>query len=367
MDLINDFRDKEYVLGLARLINKSVVKPINIMEICGGHTHSIMKFGLPDLLDKKINFIHGPGCPVCVMPMERIDEAIELANTDGVILCTLADMIRIPGSNKQTLAKARASGKDIRALYTPLDALKIATENPQKKVVFFAIGFETTTPMTCVLIQKALELKLTNLFFHINHVTVPNTIKALLDDKDNQIDAFLAPSHVSVITGYEVYKNLAKIYHKPFAVSGFEPVDILDSIRDLITQHQNGSYEVFNEYSRVVSKNGNQKAKELIDKFLTPSSFKWRGLGEIPNSGYELKSEFDFINAKKVFKLNIAPAKENRACICGEILRGRAKPYECKVFGKVCNPQNPVGSCMVSSEGACAAYYRYKKLDELCK
>lgn len=362
MDLINDFRDKRYVLSLSSTINKTLTSKINIMEICGGHTHSIMKFALPKLLDERINFIHGPGCPVCVMSQSRVDQAIKLSARDDVILATLADMLRVPGSSS-TLSKQRAMGADVRALYTPMDLLKIAKENPTKNVVFFAIGFETTTPMTCVVIQKALELGITNLFFHINHVTVPNTIEAILkDDKDVHIDGFIAPSHVSVIIGSKIYEEIATRYKRPFAVSGFEPVDILDGILNLVKQHQNGTFEVYNEYKRVVLPNGNVKAKELIERYFRPCDFEWRGLGVIPNSAYELKDEFDFINAKVKFDCSVEKHKENSACICPEILRGRAKPNECKLFSKVCNPQHPIGSCMVSSEGACAAYYKYKKI-----
>lgn len=365
MDLINDFRDKNYVITLCKLINETSKEKINIMEICGGHTHSIMKFGIVNLLKDSINFVHGPGCPVCVMPQSRIDEAIKLANMPNTILCTLADMLRVPG-NKTTLQKARAQGCDVRALYSPFDLISIAKENPDKNVIFFAIGFETTTPMTCVIVQKTIQENIKNLFFHVNHVTVPNTIRAILNDKEEvHIDAFLAPSHVSVITGSNIYKSLAKDYKKPFAVSGFEPVDILDSILNLVLQHQEKTYDVYNQYKRVVLHEGNLKAQELIKTYLKPTAFKWRGLGEIPDSGYDLRDEFDFLNAKKRFDCTVEIHKENKACICGEILKGRAKPFDCKVFGTACTPKNPIGSCMVSSEGACAAYFKYAKLENV--
>ncbi|MGM9996521.1 hydrogenase formation protein HypD [Campylobacter lanienae] len=360
MDLINSFRDKDKILALSQVIKQRSKKPLNIMEICGGHTHSIMKFGLPQLVGENINFIHGPGCPVCIMPRSRIDEAIAIASIDGVIFCTLADMLRVPGS-KGSLAMLRADGADIRALYSPLDTITIAKENPDKKVVFFAIGFETTTPMSAVVVKQAVELNLQNLFIHINHVTVPAPVRAIMSDKDVKIDAFLGPSHVSVITGSRIYEELANEFKTPIAVSGFEPLDLMDSILNLVNQHENGTHKVYNEYARVVSQDGNLKAKELIDRYFQPCDFEWRGLGVIKDSGLRLRDEFSYLDAKKYFNVEVGESKESKACICGEILRGKAKPYDCKVFGKVCNPQNPIGSCMVSGEGACAAYYKYSK------
>ncbi|WP_086238585.1 hydrogenase formation protein HypD [Campylobacter devanensis] len=360
MDLINSFRDKDKILALSQIIKQRSKKPLNIMEICGGHTHSIMKFGLPQLVGENINFIHGPGCPVCIMPRSRIDEAIAIASIDGVIFCTLADMLRVPGS-KGSLSELRADGADIRALYSPLDTITIAKENPDKKVVFFAIGFETTTPMSAVVVKQAVELNLQNLFIHINHVTVPAPVRAIMSDKDVKIDAFLGPSHVSVITGSKIYEELANEFKTPIAVSGFEPLDLMDSILNLVNQHENGTHKVYNEYARVVSKDGNLKAKELIYRYFQPCDFEWRGLGVIKDSGLRLRDEFSYLDAKKYFNVEVGESKESKACICGEILRGKAKPYDCKVFGKVCNPQNPIGSCMVSGEGACAAYYKYSK------
>ncbi|MGG7048011.1 MULTISPECIES: hydrogenase formation protein HypD [unclassified Campylobacter] len=360
MDLINDFRDKDLILALSKLIIATSKRALNIMEICGGHTHSIMKFGLDKLVGENVNFIHGPGCPVCVMPRARIDEAIKLASMDDSILCTLADMLRVPGSFT-SLQKLRAEGRDIRALYSPLDCIKIAQEHPDKKVIFFAIGFETTTPMSANLIQKTLELGLKNLFFHINHVSVPAPVRAIMDDKDVRIDAFLGPSHVSVITGYEIYESIARDYKRPIAVSGFEPLDIMHSVLNLVSQQNYEKFEVFNQYARVVTKNGNLKAKELMTRYFEPCDFEWRGLGVIKDSAVRLKDEFGFLDARKVFDCEVVSKPESKACICPEILRGRAKPFECKIFAKACTPQSPVGSCMVSGEGACAAYYKYAK------
>ncbi|MCD8213573.1 MAG: hydrogenase formation protein HypD [Campylobacter sp.] len=361
MDLINDFRDKELILSLSKLIKQRSVKPLNIMEICGGHTHSIMKFALPQLVGENINFIHGPGCPVCVIPRHRIDEACKLAASDGVIFCTLADMLRVPGSHT-SLQKLRGEGHDIRALYSPLDCIKIAVENSDKKVIFFAIGFETTTPMSANLVQKTLELGIKNLFFHINHVTVPAPVRAIMSDENVKIDAFLGPSHVSVITGSEIYEELANEFKKPIAISGFEPLDVMASVLNLVDQQNAGTFNVYNEYARAVRKEGNLKAKELIATYFEPCDFEWRGLGVIEKSGMKLRKQFASIDAAEVFDCSTQSAGENKACICGKILRGQAKPPQCKVFGKVCTPQNPIGSCMGSSEGACAAYFKYARV-----
>lgn len=361
MYLISEFRDKDLILSLSKIIKHTIKKPINIMEICGGHTHSIMKFGLSELVGKMVNFIHGPGCPVCIMPRQRIDEAIKLAMMPNSIFCTLADMLRVPGSSN-SLLQLRSNGYDIRALYSPLDILNIASQNPTKKVIFFAIGFETTTPMSAVVIDKSIKMELQNLFFHINHVTVPAPVRAIMNDKNNTIDAFLGPSHVSVITGSKIYESIAKDYKKPIAVSGFEPLDIMDSVLNLIKQHENGTFEVYNEYKRVVKKEGNISAQNLIDTFFIPCDFEWRGLGIIANSGLKLKPEYKHLDAREVFDVSTSQSKsESKACICGEILRGKAKPYDCRVFAGACTPQNPIGSCMVSSEGACAAYFKYAK------
>ncbi|MBR8463971.1 hydrogenase formation protein HypD [Campylobacter sp. faydin G-24] len=360
LDLINEFRDKKLILTLSELIKKESIKPLNIMEICGGHTHSIMKFALPQLVGEYINFIHGPGCPVCVMPKSRIDEAIKLASIKDVILCTLSDMLRVPGSHT-SLQRLRGEGADIRALYTPLDCLKIAQENPDKKVIFFAIGFETTTPMSANVVQKTVELNLKNLFFHINHIVVPQPICAIMNDENVNIDAFLGPSHVSVITGYGIYESIANRYKKPIAVSGFEPLDIMDSVLNLVRQQNAGTHKVYNEYARVVTKDGNLKAKALIQRYFEPCDFEWRGLGLIAQSGLKLRDEFAYLDARLVFDCSVVSKSESKDCICGEILRGRAKPFDCKIFAKACTPKSPVGSCMVSSEGACAAYFKYAK------
>jgi hydrogenase expression/formation protein HypD len=373
-DLYEGFRNPEVIKGYAKLIEqeaKLLKKPINIMEVCGGHTHSIMKFGLPQLMPKNINFIHGPGCPVCIMPKERIDHAYILAEQADTILVTLGDMIKVPGS-RGSLQDARAKGADVRFVYSPLDTLKIAEENPDKKVIFFAIGFETTTPMTTVLIDTVLKRGIKNICFHINHVTVPEVMVELIDSRDehvdsynNRIDAFLGPSHVSVITGSKIYEKFPRDYHRPVVVAGFEPVDVMESILMLVRQFNEERCELEIEYKRLVSHDGNLKAQALIEKYFEKASlFKWRGLGNVPNSGYKLRPEFSEIDAEIIYA-DILPKEEiedHKLCICGDILRGMAKPHECTIFGTACKPTSPLGSCMVSSEGACAAYYKYGNL-----
>jgi hydrogenase expression/formation protein HypD len=333
------------------------------MEVCGGHTHTIMKFGLPQILPDLVEFIHGPGCPVCIMPKERIDHAIALASMDNTILTTLGDMIRVPGS-KTSLQKLRADGKDVRSLYSPLDVLKIAKENPDKKVIFFAIGFETTTPMTASLLKETIKQGITNLYFHINHVTVPEPIDAIMSGGDSRINAFLGPSHVSVITGYGIFEPIAKRYATPIVVAGFEPVDVMEAILMLVRQFNDGICKAQNQYKRAVSKQGNTNAQNLINRYMDRREhFRWRGLGDIKNSALKLKDEFAKYNAEVIFDdiLPKEPIDDHKMCICGQILKGNAKPFDCKVFGKACTPTNPMGSCMVSSEGACAAYYKYGK------
>ncbi|MFY9081828.1 hydrogenase formation protein HypD [Aliarcobacter butzleri] len=362
-DLYDGFRDSKVIKAYKKLIDedlKDYDKTINIMEVCGGHTHTIMKYGIPQLLNKKINFIHGPGCPVCVMPKDRIDSAYELSLQKDVILVTLGDMIKVPGS-KGSLQKARSEGADVRFVYSPMDCLKIADENKDKTVVFFAIGFETTTPMTCALMEQVIKQDIKNILFHINHITVPEVMQVLVQDENCKIDAFLGPSHVSVISGSKIYEEFPRDYNKPVVVSGFEPVDVIQSISMIVKQFKEKRANLEIEYKRLVSYEGNLKAQELINKYFKKVSFKFRGIGEVENSGYELKDEFDKYNAKIVYKdiLPIHEVKENKACKCPEILKGVAKPTDCKIFGTVCTPTNPIGSCMVSSEGACSAYYKY--------
>ena len=366
-NLYDDFRDPRTIKAYAALIAQEAEKltePLRIMEVCGGHTHTIMKYGLKQLLPSNIHFIHGPGCPVCIMPKERIDHAIALARMSDTILVTLGDMIRVPGS-ESSLAKERAKGCDIRTLYSPLDALKIARENPEKKVVFFAIGFETTTPMTAALIEQCIKRNVTNIFFHINHVLVPPAVDAIMADGNAKINAFIGPSHVSVIAGAKIYEPLPRQYGTPVVVSGFEPVDVMQSILMLVKQKTSKRCEMEIEYTRSVSMEGNTKAQALIAKYLQPRAhFRWRGIGDIPNSALELGAQYAALDAEKVFAdiLPNTPIDDHKLCICGTILKGLANPNDCKVFGKACTPNTPLGSCMVSSEGACNAYYRFMEV-----
>ncbi|WNL12921.1 hydrogenase formation protein HypD [Aliarcobacter cryaerophilus] len=365
-DLYDGFRDAKTIKAFKQIIDEDLKDydgTINIMEVCGGHTHTIMKYGIPQLINKKINFIHGPGCPVCVMPKDRIDSAYALSLQENVILVTLGDMIKVPGS-KGSLQKARSEGADVRFVYSPMDCLKIADENKDKIVVFFAIGFETTTPMTCALMEQVIKQDIKNVLFHINHITVPEVMRVLVQDENCKIDAFLGPSHVSVISGSKIYEEFPLSYNKPVVVSGFEPVDVMQSISMIVKQFKEKRANLEIEYKRLVSYEGNLKAQELINKYFRKVPFKFRGIGEVENSGYELKDEFDKYNAKIVYKdiLPTQEVKENKACKCPEILKGVAKPTDCKIFGNICTPTNPIGSCMVSSEGACSAYYKYGNL-----
>ena len=373
-DLYDGFRDPDTIKAYKKIIEedaKKLTHPINIMEVCGGHTHTIMKYGIPQILPENINFIHGPGCPVCIMPKERIDHAYVLSMQENVILVTLGDMIKVPGSNG-SLQDARSKGADVRFIYSPLDCLKIADENKDKKIIFFAIGFETTTPMTAALIDTVIKQDIKNIFFHINHVTVPEVMRELIDSRDehvdsynHKIDAFLGPSHVSVISGSKIYEEFPRDYKIPVVVGGFEPVDVMQSISMIVKQFIENRCELEVEYKRLVSYDGNIKAQNLIAKYFEKINlFKWRGLGNVKDSGLKLRDEFAKYDAEVIYKdvLPIAEIEDHKLCICGDILRGMASPPECTIFGTACKPSTPIGSCMVSSEGACAAYYKYGNL-----
>ncbi|MDE6044572.1 MAG: hydrogenase formation protein HypD [Helicobacter sp.] len=363
MEWIDKYRDKARLLALLEAISAGAKKlraPFHIMEVCGGHTHTIMRNGFAQILPKEIVLVHGPGCPVCIMPRARIDHASLLAQQDDVILLTLGDMIRVPGSFG-SLGDARVRGADVRFVYSPLEALRVAKENPHKLVIFFAIGFETTTPMSAALLAQIHALKLHNVLLHINHVSVPEPLFALLESPQSRIDALLAPSHVSVIMGARLYEPLCEKFRIPIVVAGFEPVDILESILLLLAQKLENTARVDNQYARCVSERGNLKAQEMIQSAFVKRDFEWRGLGIIPRSAYALREEYRAFDAEARFASLLAQSvgKDNKACLCGEILRGAKKPTDCPLFGKHCVPTNPVGSCMVSDEGACAAYYKY--------
>jgi len=370
IDLRIEFRNSERIKSLVRAIKREAQGldlPVHIMEFCGGHTHSIMKFGIDQLLEDVVRFVHGPGCPVCVMPMSRIDLAIELAKRPEVILCSYGDLLRVPGSNRKSLLNLRAEGADVRMVYSCLDSIKIARENPDKEVVFFAIGFETTTPQTAVLIKKAKELGIKNLSVVSNHVITPAAIQHILNAPEIReigkvrIDAFIGPGHVSVIIGTKPYHYFAEEFQKPVVISGFEPVDVLQSVLMIVRQLKKRRAEVENQYGRFVNYEGNEKAQRLVaEVFELRKEFEWRGLGNIPYSSLKINSKYEDLDAERRFKVNLPQPKEHPACICGKVIRGVALPTDCKLFGKVCTPSNPLGSCMVSSEGACAAYFKYR-------
>ena len=368
LDLFKVFRNPEHIKALAKLIKKESKTKIKTMEVCGGHTHTIMKYGILQILPDSIEFVHGPGCPVCIMPKERIDHAYILSKQPNVIMVTLGDMIKVPGSHG-SLSEARSEGADVRFVYSPLDVIKIANENLEKRVIFFAIGFETTTPMTAALVDQIVKLGLKNVVFHINHVTVPEVMQELLESREehidsynNRIDAFIGPSHVSVITGSKVYAKFPKEYKRPVVITGFEPIDVIEGILMIVRQINEKRADLENQYKRSVSYNGNVVAQDLIAKYFDKKDFfKWRGLGNIPKSGLKLRDEYAKFDAEKIYE-NILPKEaieDHKLCICGDILRGMAKPTECQVFGTACKPSRPIGSCMVSSEGSCAAYYKY--------
>ncbi|WP_340690834.1 hydrogenase formation protein HypD [Hydrogenobacter thermophilus] len=372
IDIRSEFKDSEKVKAFELRIKRDVERlgsEVYIMEFCGGHTHSIMKYGIDELLKGYVRFVHGPGCPVCVMPMQRVDLAIELAKLPNTILCTYGDLLRVPGSGRRNLLNLRSEGYDIRMVYSCLDTLKIAQENPEKEVMFFAIGFETTTPQTAVLIQKAKMMGLKNLSVVSNHVITPAAIQHILNSPEMReigkvrIDAFIGPGHVSVIIGTKPYHYFAEEFQKPVVISGFEPVDIMQSVYMIIRQIMERRAVVENQYTRFVSYEGNLKAQKLVSEvFELRKEFEWRGLGLVPYSALKINKRYEDFDAEKRFSVNLPKPKEHPSCICGKVIRGVALPTECKLFGTVCTPSNPIGSCMVSSEGACAAYFKYKKL-----
>ncbi|HEY5716862.1 MAG TPA: hydrogenase formation protein HypD [Motiliproteus sp.] len=368
MKYVDEFRDGQLAREIAARIHAEADpgRQYNLMEFCGGHTHAIFRYGLPDLLPPNVRMIHGPGCPVCVLPINRLDSAIELAVTHGVILCSYGDMLRVPGSRKRSLLKAKAEGADIRMVYSCADALKIAQQHPEREVVFFAIGFETTTPPTALVLHQAEKLGLKNFSVFCNHVLTPAAISNILESPEVRelgilpLDGFIGPAHVSTVIGSQPYHYFAEEYQKPVVIAGFEPLDVLQAIRMLVRQLNEGRAEVENEFSRAVTEQGNQRAKTLVaDTFELRRVFEWRGLGQVPYSALKIKARFAAFDAEQRFTLDYRSAQENKACECGAILRGVKSPRDCSLFGNQCTPENPLGSCMVSSEGACAAYYSY--------
>ena len=367
MKFIDEYRQGDIAQKLAEEIARMTDKPLNIMEVCGGHTHTIFKYGIEDLLPPNITMIHGPGCPVCVLPIGRVDDAISIAVKPEVIFTTYGDAMRVPGS-KTSLLDAKASGADIRMVYSPLDSLKIAKMNPNKQVVFLALGFETTSPSTALTILQAKKDGIKNFSIFCNHITIVPALKALLDSPDLQLDGFLGPGHVSTVIGTRVYEFVNTEYGKPLVVSGFEPLDILQSVYMIVKQIVENRVEIENQYGRVVSRDGNQRALEALSEvFELRDYFEWRGLGSIAHSGMRLKQKYADFDAELKYSVPGHRIADPKACQCGEILKGVKKPWECKVFGTACTPETPIGSCMVSSEGACAAYYNFGRLSKIAQ
>ena len=366
MKYVDEFRDRELAEGLAKAIRHEAhaTRRYNVMEFCGGHTHAIFRYGVQDLVPENVSYVHGPGCPVCVLPIGRIDNALELAERHGVILCSYGDMMRVPASKQRSLLKAKADGADIRMVYSVDDALKIARQNPSREVVFFAIGFETTTPPTAVAIRKAKAEGLKNFSVFCNHVLTPAALKAILGNAEESgsvsIDAFLGPSHVSSVIGSKPYEYFAREYKRPVVIAGFEPLDVMQATLMAIRQLNEGRHVVENQYARVVTRDGNVKAQKLVDEVLElRPSFEWRGLGEVADSALRIREAYADFDAERRFEVTTKPSRDAKSCECPSILRGEKKPTDCKLFGNVCTPDNPIGSCMVSSEGACAAYWTY--------
>ena len=368
MKYIDEFRDGAVARQLAAAIAREVRsdRRYHLMEFCGGHTHAISRYGIKDLLPENVRMIHGPGCPVCVLPIGRIDNAIEIAQRPRMILTTYADTMRVPASKGLSLQKAKACGADIRMVYSSEDAIRIARENANREVVFFAIGFETTTPPTAVAIRQAAELRLSNFSVFCNHVLTPAAIANILESPEVRdlgtvpLDGFIGPAHVSTVIGSQPYEYFAEEYEKPVVIAGFEPLDVMQAILMLVRQLNDGRAEVENEFTRAVTREGNTKAKALVaDVFELRRSFEWRGLGEVPYSALKIKEKYRAYDAEARYGIGYRSVADNKACECGAILRGVKQPADCKVFGTVCTPENPIGSCMVSSEGACAAHYTY--------
>lgn len=373
MKYISEFREPELAKILAGKIAKAAKddRSYHVMEFCGGHTHAIFRYGVQDLMPDNVKYVHGPGCPVCVLPVKRLDDAVELAEAHDVILCTYGDMMRVPGTKQRSLIKAKADGADIRMVYSTQDALKIARENPERQVVFFAIGFETTTPPSAAALLQAKKEGLKNFTIFSNHVLTPAAIQQIMEAPETgegnsvRIDGFLGPSHVSSVIGSAPYEPFAKKYNKPIVIAGFEPLDVMQSTLMFIHQMNEGRAEVENEYVRVVTREGNKKAQALVeDVFELRDTFEWRGLGEVPHSALQIRKKYSEFDAEKRFTLTKKNSRETKSCECPSVLRGVKKPTDCKLFGNICTPDNPMGSCMVSSEGACAAYYSYGRFRE---
>ena len=360
MKYLSEYRDPKLARALVTRITSTATRRWVLMEVCGGQTHTIVRQGIDEILESAVEMIHGPGCPVCVTPLEQIDRAIHLASRTGVILTSFGDMLRVPGSETDLL-KVRAGGGDVRIVYSPLDALDLARSTPEREVVFFAVGFETTAPANAMAVWRARELGVKNFSVLASHVTVPPAMLAILQSPDNRVEAFLAAGHVCTVMGWREYESLAEQFRVPIVVTGFEPVDILEGIWLAVQQLEEGRYQVENQYVRAVRMEGNLLAQELILRVFEVVDRRWRGIGTIPQSGLGLREEFSEFDAEKRFSLEVIQVSESSACRAGDVLRGRIKPFDCPAFGNTCTPEHPLGAPMVSSEGACAAYSNYRR------
>ncbi len=360
MKHLDEYRDPQLVGKLAGAIRECVTRPWTLMEVCGGQTHNIMKSGLEAMLPASVSLVHGPGCPVCVTPIELIDKAIAIAAYPEVIFTSFGDMLRVPGS-RRSLSDAKAEGADVRMVYSPLDAVKIASANPLRQVVFFAVGFETTAPANAMAVWQAARLGLDNFSILVAHVLVPPAMEAILSSPNCRIQGFLAPGHVCTITGFRDYETVAAKYHVPIVVTGFEPVDILEGVLLCVRLLESGRAQVENQYGRAVQRDGNQPAQKTVAEIFEVSERTWRGIGEIPSSGLRLRGEYRRFDAEGRFSIDVGHVSEPAECISGLVLQGVKKPFDCPAFGCACTPEHPLGAPMVSSEGACAAYYLYAK------
>lgn len=374
MKYVDEFRNGAVAQQMAAAIAQEVQagRRYNFMEFCGGHTHAISRYGIADLLPDAVRMIHGPGCPVCVLPIGRVDQAIALALNHEVMLCTYGDVMRVPASEGLSLMKAKAMGADVRMVYSAADALRLAQAHPQREVVFLAIGFETTTPATALVLREAHRQGVGNFSVLCNHVLTPAAITHILqsvpeaEQASVPLDGFVGPAHVSIVIGAEPYRGFAQHYRKPVVIAGFEPLDVIQAIRMLVAQVNDGRAEVENEFTRAVTPGGNRAAQAVVDEMLTlRDNFEWRGLGEVAHSALRIRDQFGTLDAERRFALDYQSVPDHKQCACGEILRGRKRPIDCKLFGTVCTPENPMGSCMVSSEGACAAHYAYGRFKDI--
>ena len=360
MKYVDEYRNPRIALAIAERVSRSVTRPWVLMEVCGGQTHTLMRYGIDELLPRQIELVHGPGCPVCVTPLEMVDRAIRIASLPGVIFTSYGDMLRVPGSQAD-LFEARANGADVRIVYSPLEAVKLARAHPDRQVVFFGVGFETTAPANAMAVWQAKREGLNNFSMIVSHVLVPPAMRLILESPTNRVQGFIGPGHVCAVMGYREYEELSREFHVPIVIGGFEPLDLLEAIAMLVAQLEEGRAGVENQYSRSVNCEGNLTAQRLMREVFEVSDRKWRGIGSIEASGYRLRDEYAAFDAERVFDLEALNAEEPKECISALVLQGLKKPVDCPAFGRNCTPMNPLGAPMVSAEGACAAYYQYRR------